>query len=115
MQINLDSLMKRNITLLPFLETTQLQLQFIGFAITKQLQFYPEISEIYFRGPGRQSLGMMKVFCMLISVVVIRLHTLIETPLNIHLKLLDFIVRSLYFNKVAKKKKKRNYDLKIPV
>ena len=46
------------------------------------------------------------VFCMLISVVVTRLHTFTETPVNMHLKLLDFIVCSLYFNKVAKKKKK---------
>ena len=56
-------------------------------------------------------MGVMKVFCMLISVVVIRLHTLFETPLNIHLKLLDFIVCSLYFNKVAKKKKKKEKKL----
>lgn len=46
------------------------------------------------------------MFCTLISVVVTRLHTFTETPLNIHLKLLDFIVCSLYFNKVAKKFKK---------
>ena len=46
------------------------------------------------------------MFCMLISVVVTRLHTFTETPVNMHLKLLDFIVCSLYFNKVAKKKKK---------
>ena len=62
----------------------------------------------------KEVFGVMKVFSMSILVVVTELYTFIKTLLNIHLKLLDFIVCSLYFNKAVKNINYKN-DMKNPV
>ena len=55
---------------------------------------------------GRRSLGeVMEVFCMSIWGAATGLYTFLKTLPNSHLKLLDFIVCILYFNKSAKKQK----------
>lgn len=62
----------------------------------------------------KEVFGVMKVFSMSILVVVTGLYTFIRTLLNIHLKLLDFIVCILYFNKAVKNRNCKN-DMKNPV